>query len=95
MTVGKLLHSSTCDNSNALDMEKMERLAASHARRLARQRARRQAEVRIDYRPGRAAQRVLRHYQTQGLQLDAIIDSLVLAAGIRPITKIPEAFRKP
>lgn len=75
--------------------DRMARLAESHARRLARQRERRQAEVRIDYRPGPDARRVLQHYQELGLPLDAIIDGLILAVGIRPVTGFPETFRKP
>lgn len=70
-------------------------MAASHARKLERQRTRRKSEMRIDYRPGLDARRVLRHYQEQGLPLDTIIDSLVLTVGIRPVERHPEAFRKP
>lgn len=86
---------STAPDEATAHASSVDRLMANHARKLARQRARRQEEVRIDYRPGLAAQQVLRHYQRHGLTLDAIIDSLVLTVGVRPVAGSPETFRKP
>ncbi len=70
--------------------EHLESVVMRHARKLAQQRARRRGETRLDYRPGPAAQRVLKHYRAQGLTIDEIIDALVVAVGIRPIRRVPE-----
>lgn len=74
--------------------EDLEKVAASHARKMAQQRERRRGEVRIDYRPSRAAQRILDYYRRQGLPIDAIIDTLIESAGVPEVRRDPERFRK-